>query len=275
MSLRIGAHAKRALATLERLTGCRISIERSAIRYRLSSTNLNIGCGKKPIQGFRNLDLDTDYYHGAGGIAFTKYDMRRDCIPCPSNSVDNIYCSHVIEHIESEHVVRFVEESLRVLRAGGILRIACPDAQFLWEVSSFDNDYWAWRESWFERQASPGQLPSTPGPKDFYLREIATPRSPYYQYQLVGLTIEPDHPVWHKDYENASASLVKPLQYRVDHPGDHISYWDYDRLFAAGKAAGFSRVIRSKPGGSVSRAMQGSDIDQTHPNMSLYVDLVK
>ena len=74
--------------------------------------------------------------------------MRKDSLPYADESVDNIYCSHVIEHIENQYVDKFIMESYRVLKKGGGLRIACPDAEFLFEVSSFVNDYWNWRKPW-------------------------------------------------------------------------------------------------------------------------------
>ena len=78
------------------------------------------------------------------------YDIRSDALPYDDETVSNVYASHVIEHVESEHVERFLVEAHRVLKPGGVLRIACPDARFLYEVSSFENDYWKWRRDQFE-----------------------------------------------------------------------------------------------------------------------------
>ena len=53
-------------------------------------------------------------------------------MPFEDDSVDTIYCSHVIEHIETEYVEMFFKESFRVLKLGGVLRIVCPDVEYLY-----------------------------------------------------------------------------------------------------------------------------------------------
>ena len=49
----------------------------------------------------------------------------------------------------------------------------------------------------------------------------------------------------------------------------------HETAYAIGVAAGFDHVIESKHRGSVSAAMQGPDMDQTQPQMSLYVEMIK
>jgi predicted SAM-dependent methyltransferase len=105
---------------------------------------LNVGAGRRPIPGFVSLDIPSARYH-EDEHDFETYDIRRDALPYADGSVDLIYCSHVIEHIEDVHAFRFLREAARVLRPGGVLRISTPDAHFLWEVSSFPNTYWWWR----------------------------------------------------------------------------------------------------------------------------------
>ena len=47
--------------------------------------------------------------------------------PLPSQSFDAIQCEHVIEHLAYAHGTGMLAECHRVLRPGGILRIATPD----------------------------------------------------------------------------------------------------------------------------------------------------
>lgn len=180
--------------------------------------------------------------------------------------------SHVIEHIETEHVERFFGEAHRVLVGGGCLRIACPDARFLFEVSRFGNGYWLWRKPWFARHSD--LAPEQVTPVDFLTRELATPRCRGYVNAVEHDGGEPPVGPTH-GYEAFGRWAREGLAFREQHPGDHINNWDFERVREVGAAAGFAHVIRSKPGGSVSAAMQGPDMDKTHPAMSLYVDLVK
>jgi SAM-dependent methyltransferase len=52
-------------------------------------------------------------------------------IPSESGSVDAVYHSHVLEHLDRPVARRFLEETLRVLKPGGICRIVVPDFEFL------------------------------------------------------------------------------------------------------------------------------------------------
>ncbi len=51
-------------------------------------------------------------------------------IPFASDSVDTVYHSHVLEHLDRPVARRFLSETLRVLKPGGICRIVVPDLEF-------------------------------------------------------------------------------------------------------------------------------------------------
>jgi SAM-dependent methyltransferase len=48
-------------------------------------------------------------------------------IPFPDASVDVVYHSHVLEHIDREISRGFIKECARVLRPGGLIRVVVPD----------------------------------------------------------------------------------------------------------------------------------------------------
>ena len=99
--------------------------------------NLNVGCGSYEIRNFISLDYFSEHYYAKGNAEFkkrTQYDMRNDKLPFGKSKVDNIYCSHVIEHIETKYVISFFKDSFRVLKKNGTLRIACPDSYFLYNL---------------------------------------------------------------------------------------------------------------------------------------------
>lgn len=52
-------------------------------------------------------------------------------IPFESDSVDAVYHSHVLEHLDRPVARGFLKETLRVLKPGGICRIVVPDFEFL------------------------------------------------------------------------------------------------------------------------------------------------
>ena len=56
------------------------------------------------------------------------HDLRRP-IPVPDGSVDAVYHSHVLEHIDRHLVGPFLAEIHRTLRPGGIHRVVVPDLE--------------------------------------------------------------------------------------------------------------------------------------------------
>lgn len=238
--------------------------------------NLNIGAGEYVIDGFASLDFYSEHYY-PNKKKFLKnrmpYDIRSDTIPFEDNVVDNIYVSHVIEHIEDKFVKHLFVEAKRVLKPGGVLRIACPDAKFLFQVSNFENDYWSWRyrtisnENYDAEGRNLHQL-------DFLIRELATPRCRYNRNKIHDLELHPSD-IENLDYHQFLTLLSGNLRFREQFPGDHINFWDIDLISALGVDCGFTHVLESKQFGSVSSAMSTLEFDRSAPNMSLYVDLVK
>jgi SAM-dependent methyltransferase len=64
-------------------------------------------------------------------------DIRKT-LKFASNSVDVIFTEHVIEHVDFIYAIRFLQESRRILKNGGIFRIVCPMIEKL--VSADFND---------------------------------------------------------------------------------------------------------------------------------------
>jgi len=106
------------------------------------------------------------------------------------------------------------------------------------------------------------------------IRELATPKCRFYANRIPSLLVNPAN-IKKLNYSDVINELQKDLVFRQEYPGDHINSWDFDRLNKIGQQVGFAHIIRSKPNGSVSLAMQGPDIDKTHPQMSLYVEMIK
>ena len=239
--------------------------------------NLNIGAGGYVIDGFKSLDLYSKHYYPSKEKFLNErveYDLRNDRIPYSDSTVDNIYISHVIEHIEDKFVIKFINESYRVLKKGGVLRIVCPDAKFLFDVSQFQNEYWNWRKigsfsnkkrystNWDEIQQY-----------DYLIREVSTPNCKYYKNKIENnLNISNLKKL---NFEDFKKLIVKDLVFRPDHPGDHINLHDFNSLYKKGTAAGFSHILESKKLGSVSKDMQEEEFDKTASQMSLYVEMIK
>ncbi len=236
-----------------RLVRIPATIERSGL-------NLNVGSGGYVIHGFVNLDYFSEHYYGSD-LWFkdrVHYDMRNDALPYTDNSVDNIYCSHVIEHIETPHVERFFRESQRVLKPGGCLRIACPDSDFLYRMMLADGGYF--------KNLPLYQTPQ--GNIKCFLDVIAA-----HEFERMGDTIDID--VRNSPYIELMQRLRENGVFDPAKSSRHINNWDFSRIAELGNRMGFKGIYNSKCQGSISPMLQGTDMDLTHPEISLYVDLVK
>lgn len=116
---------------------------------------LNLGCGAKTSPACVNIDRNIHLRIARNPVLFQlalwtlseqrkrhlrnlktnilMFDLRKG-IPYPDNSADAIYHSHVLEHIdrnlsdgERDNARGFLNECLRVLKPGGVLRVVVPD----------------------------------------------------------------------------------------------------------------------------------------------------
>ena len=82
--------------------------------------SLNVGCGHVGFDGWINVDLDS-----AAKAADILVDVT-DGIPVADESCQFIYNEHFLEHLTVEDGLCFLNECHRILRPGGVLRVAMP-----------------------------------------------------------------------------------------------------------------------------------------------------
>ncbi len=90
---------------------------------------LNIGCGAVYKKGFVNIDAFDD------SVADTK--MRAYDLDFEDSIVEYIECAHVLEHMGAVKGIYALSECYRVLKPGGVLRIATPNIE-----KAFHNFTW-------------------------------------------------------------------------------------------------------------------------------------
>ncbi len=84
---------------------------------------INIGAGKT--------NFGKDWIH-VDLANFPHIDEHHESLPFHAdNSVDLIYSSHMIEYLDRTEIVPLLQDWYRVLKPGGILRLAVPDWQKL------------------------------------------------------------------------------------------------------------------------------------------------
>jgi SAM-dependent methyltransferase len=118
------------------------------------AARVNVGCGAPPTPGWDNLDNSLTVRLAALGplptllqrlrfissehLAFARTARAAPIkvapatrLPYPDDSVEVVYSSHMIEHLDRTDATRFVTEAFRVLRRGGALRLVAPDLRML------------------------------------------------------------------------------------------------------------------------------------------------
>ena len=81
---------------------------------------LDIGSGPKPLKGF--LTVDKNPWYKPDIIV----DIENEAIPIKDNIVEEINCSHTLEHIQPIKLDFVISEFWRVLKHDGILNIRLP-----------------------------------------------------------------------------------------------------------------------------------------------------
>lgn len=83
---------------------------------------LNLGCGSRFHPAWTNIDFV------AQAPSVMAHDLRQG-IPFADETFDLVYHSHVLEHFSDQNGVRFLRECARVLKPGGVIRVAVPDLE--------------------------------------------------------------------------------------------------------------------------------------------------
>src|ERR1700751_2644070 len=86
---------------------------------KLKPLKLDLGCGTRKKDGFVGVDIRN--FKGVDKVA----DLTKGW-PWKNNSVDEVYCSHFIEHLEVPERIHFVNELYRVLKPGATALIITP-----------------------------------------------------------------------------------------------------------------------------------------------------
>ena len=103
---------------------------------------MHIGCGPHCLSGWLNTDINrvlSNVYY---------LDATRK-FPFENETFDFVFSEHLIEHLGFQGAKNMLCEAFRILKPGGVLRIATPDIQFLFELYQHREDpkvksYLAW-----------------------------------------------------------------------------------------------------------------------------------
>lgn len=189
----------------------------------MNQIKLNVGCGASPAPGWLNIDNSLslllaknraiDFLLRKLGlinqeqIKLIDFFKRNDVqyskathLPMMENTVSIIYSSHMMEHLDRQDAFTFLNEALRVLVVGGIIRLCLPDIQKLCKSYLIHGD-----ADLFVEQT----LLSTPVQKSIYQK---------FKFFIVGHR----HHIWMYDAKSLTSLLVKVgfRDVRILQPGE-------------------------------------------------------
>lgn len=107
---------------------------------------LNLGCGERFHPDWENVDF------APASAAVRAHDLQQG-IPFPDGAFDVVYHSHVLEHFPKQFGPSFLRECHRVLKSGGVIRVAIPDLEtiariYLEALEKASNNQPGWAENY-------------------------------------------------------------------------------------------------------------------------------
>lgn len=137
---------------------------RGFLEMENSLQRVNIGCGPAPTRGWLNFDNSLSVrlaHHSWLALVLARLGLLTDGqvnlvsaarssgilwanavrrIPVPDESVEALYTSHMMEHLDREEARLFLQEVYRVLALNGVVRIAVPDLRRLLDQYAIEGD---------------------------------------------------------------------------------------------------------------------------------------
>ncbi|WP_456277640.1 methyltransferase domain-containing protein [Bacillus sp. AK128] len=244
----------------------------------------NIGAGTFKHKNWTNVDYSSEWY-SKNEIDIQWNLLENKKLDVEDSSAHVVYTSHTIEHIPNASAQNLFNEAFRVLKKGGIFRATTPNIEL--DYSAFkrsDRDYYFWIDTYSVKE-------------NMERAQIAIPMNQVSIHQIFLHHFASQTSVLHSDKETEKISdeeleelfntmpFDEALDYCISkcsielqskYPGNHINWWNANKLIKYIKQAGFQEVYLSGYGQSKSPVLRNTKyFDNTHPKISLYVEAIK
>ena len=228
---------------------------------------LNIGSGRWKHPFWHTLDFPFEGYSKSDkncDIAFDLMSMKQ--LPIQSASLEAIFTSHTIEHLNDPAVAYLFEDAYRLLEERWFFRITCPDAALAYSAfKRNDKLFWAPHHEKYSIE-------------QLLLSSINTSSS-----QMMASEADAIEDNWVRTVVSSNAmedalTLLSPEKCADSinrHPQSHDAWFTEDKLIEMLKTAGFKSARASRFGQSQCVAMRDTGYDTTRPDISLYVEAQK
>ncbi len=246
----------------------------------------NIGAGSFSHPAWTNIDYYSDWYKKNSDKIHIHHDlMSLTPLPIDTNSAEVIYSSHTIEHISDKAAQLFFNSAYKALKTKGCIRITAPDADLhLHALLNNDLSFYYMKDNYSSPQKMRQIHINKPMNKatigELFLWYIAASVSPIHaDSKATNLTdsklkklfkeLSPE-----KALNHITALCCQDTQKK--YPGNHINWWNPDKVKKMLKKAGFKNIIHSGYGQSFCPVLRNTNhFDSTHPKWSFYIEAFK
>lgn len=248
----------------------------------------NIGAGSFYHQYWTNIDYYSPWYENndKASLSGIHHDlMTLKDLPIESDTAEAVYSSHTVEHISDAAAQKMFDESFRILKKGGVLRVTTPNIELEYRAyKDNDRNYFYWIDNYSKKKEIDRIIITKPmnqaSIEQIFLYHFAGNVSELHgdgakvrvsDEQLRNLFAQ-------NSFEDALnyCSTRCDLEIQSKYPGNHVNWWSQDKMTRMFKAAGFKIIYRSGYGQSFSPLMRDLTLfDNTHPKISIYMEAIK
>jgi predicted SAM-dependent methyltransferase len=248
----------------------------------------NIGAGNFTHKYWTNIDYDSEWYSrnrdkSLSGIVFDLLSLEP--IPVENNTAEIVYSSHTVEHITDQAAQNMFNESYRILKPGGLLRVTTPNIDLYYRAYKNDDRHFFFWIDKYSKEKNIKRIKLT-GPMNkatigqIFLFEFASSVSnlcDVYTRNKIN-DDELEKIFGEKLFTDALNYCISrcPIEIQQKYPGLHINWWNQVKMTSMLKEAGFKEIISSGYGQSISPVLRNSHLfDNVHPKISLYMEAIK
>lgn len=237
--------------------------------YDENDTFYNFGSGAFYHPRWQNFDFpgNSEFYkaiQGKVGEDFTAIDLCQDNLKLdiPDDSASLIYCAHTLEHLAEEKAHVFLKECARILKPGGVMRVAVPTTQESFTFAKILHDQ--------------DRVPLET--KHLVLLLAASSvlwnSNSLSDEEIIEVAIKSNFSA--EEFHKICAQRGVSIDFNPEGPERHVTFWGQDKLKQASERAGFRAYMPFYRGQSLAEPFKNIEVfDTTEPHLSHYGEFVK